>query len=69
MNVPIKKCPYCGCDDEFYIKTQVSGTMNYYYNFDGTTSDNSSSYEQLKYKDSKYAYCVDCNKRLFEIIE
>lgn len=67
MKIPIKKCPHCGCDDEFYIKTRMYGRTNYYYKYDGEFTDNSTMHDDLTYRESKYVYCGDCDKRLFEV--
>ncbi|MBQ7067032.1 MAG: hypothetical protein IJN92_09470 [Lachnospiraceae bacterium] len=67
----MKECPYCG-NDEFYIKQAYSGTCNYYMRFDmkNEKAENGEMYQSATHKDlTKYAYCSDCNKRLFLIDE
>lgn len=67
----MKECPYCG-DDEFYIRQSFSGTCNYYMRFDMNNTDveNSEMHQNATYKDlTKYAYCSNCDKRLFLIEE
>lgn len=70
MGYPLKKCPHCG-NDEFYIKQKVSGVILYNYKLDGSnTAYNGEMYESsdLRYQTiSKYAYCNNCDKRLFKI--
>lgn len=67
INKDIKCCPYCG-GETYYIKQRYSGCGNYYFNFDGTDTDNSEFYENSDYKlTSKYAWCADCDKRLFKL--
>lgn len=64
-NPPIEKCPYCG-SREFYIKQQVSGTVEYRYRFDGEEGENGELHEPLSYTDiGKFAYCTECRKKLF----
>lgn len=64
-NPPIKKCPFCGCE-EFYINQYASGALEYHYRFDGEEAENSSFHEGLNYTNKgKFAYCTECRKRLF----
>ena len=63
----ISGCPYCGCD-EYYTNVRYSGEGVYRYRFDGETAYNGEMYDCLK--DTimgKFAYCCDCNKRIFRI--
>lgn len=63
----IKECPYCG-SEEYYIKQRVSGTSYYGLRFDGSEADNTQMYEALNFENtSKYAWCRECNKRLFKL--
>jgi hypothetical protein len=64
---PIDKCPYCGSDDGYYTKEQVHGPIQYMYNFDDTETDNSEMYNGLILTGGKYAYCINCDKRLFRM--
>lgn len=67
----MKECPYCG-NDEFYIRQSYSGTCNYYMRFDmrNEKTENGEIYQGASHKDlTKYAYCSDCDKRLFLIDE
>lgn len=65
----IKRCPYCGCE-EYYIKQSYSGTCNFYMRFDGKEADNTQMYDGSQFKNtSKYAWCSECNRRLFKIDE
>ena len=64
-NPPITECPYCGCGT-YYYKQSYSGTGNCYRNFDGSEADNADMYVSATYKEiGKFAYCADCNKKLF----
>lgn len=63
------KCPHCG-SDTYYTKHYVSGTSHYYKRFDGEETDNTDMYGNLKHTlQSKYAWCADCEKRLFKVDE
>lgn len=63
----IKSCPYCG-SEEFYIKQSFTGTCNFNLRFDGKDTENGEMHENTEYKNtSKYAWCRECNKRLFEL--
>lgn len=66
---PIDKCPHCGSDYGFYSKDYVCGSTRYYQHFDGTEEDNSEFYSPLEHRQGKYAYCSDCDKRLFKMNE
>lgn len=66
---PIEKCPKCGGAD-FYVKQKISGNAERYETLDGSQADNSTLHDYLSYKTtSKYARCVDCNAKLFEITD
>lgn len=63
----IKACPYCG-SQEYYIKQRFSGVCNYYMRFDGKETENGGLHSNADYKcTSKYAWCRECNKRLFKL--
>lgn len=65
----IKCCPYCG-SEEYYIKQSFKGTCNYHIRFDGDEADNTDMHSNSEYTNtSKYAWCNECNKRLFELDE
>ena len=69
MRYPVDKCPKCGGAD-FYIKQKISGSCERYGTLDGTQADNSSLHDYLNYRTiSKYARCVDCKTKLFEITD
>lgn len=67
---PMSSCPKCD-NDEFYVKQNVSGTIDYNYKLDGSRDAYNGDYiDHLRYKTiSKYAYCNNCNKRLFKITD
>lgn len=69
MIIPIKECPHCGNDYDFYTKDYISGSSQFNYKFDGSEADNSTMYEDLKHETGKYAYCGSCDKRLFKVKE
>lgn len=68
-NPPIQQCPYCGNDDEYYIKESVSGTCYCNYSFNGDEVDNGAMYETLNHSQGKFAYCFMCEAKLFRIKE
>ncbi len=68
---PDMVCPYCG-NEEFYIMQSYKGTCKFNMRFDMNNDDveNGDMHENTQYKTiSKYAYCNNCNKRLFPISE
>lgn len=61
-------CPHCGENSGYYVKLQMRGRGIYYYNFNNTVADdNSTLHDYLSYEYGKWAYCIDCNKRLFKV--
>lgn len=61
----MKECPYCG-HDEFYVKQSYHGVCEYNFRYDGKEAENGDMWEGATMKDiTKYAYCNNCNKRLF----
>lgn len=70
METPLlTQCPHCGSTVGYYTKAQVSGTVIYRHNFDGSSGENGEMYDGLRHKGGKVAYCQDCDKRLFKIGE
>ena len=65
IEFPIEVCPYCNSGEGFYIKQQIYGSANFKCNFDGSEANNSDLHDNIFYKDSKFVYCTNCNKRLF----
>ena len=68
MNTDMKECPKCGCE-MLYIKFTFSGKGMYFHRFDGEETENGSMYEGAQHTEGKYAYCADCDKRLFKVKE
>lgn len=64
---PMVECPHCGSDYGFYTRQQACGMVQYQYSFNGEEKDNSQMYDLLKFTGGIYAYCLDCNKRLFKM--
>lgn len=65
----IKCCPYCR-SEEYYIKQSFKGTCDYHIRFDGKEAENGEMHSNAEYKNtSKYAWCSECNKRLFKLEE
>lgn len=67
---PIAECTNCG-NDEFYVKQRVSGLIRYNSKLDGNEDAYNGDYiDYLNYKTiSKYAYCNNCDKRLFKLTD
>lgn len=65
----MKNCPHCQSETGYYVKTQITGKANFRYKFNGSYDEehNSDIHDHLDYKDSKYAYCRSCDKRLFKL--
>lgn len=69
QKAPISECPHCGSDGGYYIKNRFSGVGEWHHNFDGQEKDNSHFHDTLFTTQSKYAYCINCYKRLFKVEE
>lgn len=65
----IECCPHCQSEEGYFVKTQIRGTTEFNYKFDGSYDEdhNSSIHDSLTYKEGKYAYCRTCKKRLFQL--
>lgn len=62
-------CPFCG-NDEFYVKQCYRGKCEFNYKFNGELAYNGEMYDFAQFKTtSTYAYCNNCNKRLFKLSE
>lgn len=59
----LTECPYCGCET-FYYKSKVSGIVATHVNFDGSEADCSGMHEGLSYKNLKFVYCSQCQKKI-----
>lgn len=66
----IKCCPYCG-GETYYIKQHYYGDCRYFFSFDERKQmyvDNGGMWEGATFRNtSKYAWCADCDKRLFKL--
>ena len=60
-------CSFCGNTEEYYIKTYFYGSVHMRQRFDGGQPYNCDWYDALRIKPGKYAYCVECHKRLFKV--
>ena len=69
QKAPIDRCPYCGSDEEYYTKDYLYGSSYCYHCFNGAESDNAGLYDLIRHRKGKYAYCVNCGRRLFKINE
>ena len=68
-NPPFTTCPFCGCD-KFYTKERVVNPIMYIQRFDGRDCDeeNEEMYDNIGTEPaSKFAFCLDCGKRVFRI--
>lgn len=62
-------CPYCHSDEGYYTKGSVKGKIITRFNFDRSEAENGDMYEGLHHTQSKYTYCLSCDKRLFKTDE
>lgn len=69
MKAPIDKCPHCGSNYGYYTKDYIVGKCNYNFHFDGSEAYNGAMYDGLLHRFGKYAYCTNCNKRLFRVFK
>lgn len=63
---PMEHCKYCSSDKGYYVKYTYKGNGIVRLNFDGSPADNEDMYDCLTAVQSKYAYCLNCDKRLFK---
>ena len=68
-SAPIGKCPHCGSLYGFFIKGYMQGRTQERYDWNGKYGDNSDMHDGLTASYGKYAYCTDCEKRLFKVEE
>ena len=69
MNQPqLSCCPHCHSETGYYFKTQLRGTTETNYTFDGEfdVENNGHLHDSLRYYDGKWTYCRSCHKRLFK---
>lgn len=69
VKAPMDQCPHCGSSEGYYTKVQISGSSIWKHNFDGSERDNGEFHDHLNYKDSKFAYCMNCKKRIFKMAD
>lgn len=67
MKAPISECPHCGNSEGYFIKVYLTGRSQTRYTWNGEYDDNSDMYDSLQDRASKYAYCTNCEKRLFKM--
>lgn len=62
-------CPHCGSNEGFYRKVRYNGSGIYRWPFSDTTPqpDNSDMYDRVNSRDSRRAWCVDCDKEIKEL--
>lgn len=65
----INECPHWHSNEGYYIKVIYKGNGILRYNFDGSDAENDDMYDCLTDSESKYVYCLSCNKRLFKTDE
>jgi hypothetical protein len=57
-------CPHCG-HDEYFVRTAMRGTTDYYHRFDGAKGAyNGHIHDGLNYVEGKVRYCGQCKKRV-----
>ena len=61
-----EKCPHCHSDEGYYTKSTYKGKGIFRFNFDGSEAENGDMYDGLVETQSKYVYCLNCDKRLFK---
>ena len=59
-----ESCPYCGSSIGYYRKCTISGRSQFNYNFDGTSGDNESLHEPIRYAEQKTMYCLECDHKI-----
>ena len=64
MKTKLSECPHCHSNEGFFEKLAVSGSTRYFYSYDGSEADNGGMYDSLTIKQSQYAYCICCNRRI-----
>lgn len=69
IKAPLDECPHCGSNEGYYTKVQISGSSIWRHNFDGSEHENGDFHESLSYEYSKFAYCIDCDKRIFRMAD
>lgn len=70
MKAPIDKCLHCGSVYGYYTKDYLHGGVRHCRDFDGEgTSDNAGIFDSLTWELGKWAYCLDCGKRIFRAEE
>lgn len=63
----MKKCPYCKSVNGYFTKDYGYGRVTSTYGFNGEEADNTEMHNALQYKAGKVAYCVNCEKKLFNM--
>ena len=62
-------CKHCGSTEGIYTKNSYKGSGIMRFNFDGSEGENGDMYDCLCEVQSKYVYCLNCDKRLFKTEE
>jgi DNA-directed RNA polymerase subunit RPC12/RpoP len=63
----VNKCPHCNSINGVYTKQRASGSVIFYYNYDGSFHENGQMHDSLKYSGGKVYYCKDCNKKVLNV--
>jgi len=64
MDVKIKPCPDCGCENGYYRKGTISGRYQCFYTAEGENGDNTHIHDGLNYTEHKTKFCEDCKEPL-----
>ena len=62
----MENCTHCGSNEGYYTKNNYRGSGIVRFNFDNSPAENGDMYDGLTVTQSKYVYCLSCDKRLFE---
>ncbi|WP_338631626.1 hypothetical protein [Clostridium baratii] len=64
-------CKHCGSNEGFFIKTQIYGSVETYFNSNGTYAmegENMALHDNLDYKYGKNIYCGACRRFIDKVV-
>lgn len=62
-------CPHCGNNYAFYVLHTASGSVSYFYGFNGGDVYNSNMWDGVYLKPKKTAYCGECQRSLGSVVD